>query len=331
MIDVAVLLATYNGARFIGPQLHSLRDNDMRFTLHWLDDHSTDGTRDAVRGLSNRLGISLVECHQEARQGVPSAFFRLMEAVAADAYLFCDQDDIWQPGKLDATVSDITGRGTAPYLCFSEPLLFTDQQAGELRRYFEVIGVPAVTAQQRSRAFMINPAVGNTVGFNRALRQVFLRTTELAYRDAAMHDWWLYLLARASGSFSLMPAVPTTLYRQHATNTAGVMIDKRPIASRYIRLAVRRCQTLRRTVAKQAQGFLQIAKVLPASSELDPLLAIAQATAVLCERQSLASVYRLMVARRLPPHLRRAAWFALCCLLSDSQDEARVAAHKVTI
>ncbi len=330
-LTVAVLLATYNGFRYIEAQLASLKQNRTPFTLHWLDDHSTDGTREAVRGLARRLGIPLVECHQEARQGVPGAFFRLLEHVTADAYLFCDQDDIWQPGKLDVTVADIASRAEAPYLCFSEPLLFTDKTGCELRRYFEVIGVSSVVAQERSRAFIINPSVGNTVGFNRSLRQVFLQTTEFAYRYATMHDWWLYLLARATGTINLMRAVPTTLYRQHATNTAGVLMHKGAIASRYIRGAIRRCQTHRRAVAIQAHGFLQAAKILPASSELDALIALAQGSAVLCRRQSLHAVYRLAANAMLPPHPRRAVWFALCCLLSDIEDREKALGDKVAI
>src|ERR1044072_6774136 len=93
---VAILLATYNGGRFIEPQIRSLKENTTPFTLHWLDDHSTDHTREAGRDAARRSASPLKAWHQPQRQEVPAAFFRLLESVDADIYLFCDQDDIWQ-------------------------------------------------------------------------------------------------------------------------------------------------------------------------------------------------------------------------------------------
>src|SRR5207249_3722411 len=104
---VALLLATYNGARFVEPQIRSLKENSVPFTLHWIDDHSTDDTRDAVRASALDSRIDFVEWHQPQHKGYPGAFFQLLECVDADIYLFCDQDDIWQPGKIDATVANL--------------------------------------------------------------------------------------------------------------------------------------------------------------------------------------------------------------------------------
>src|SRR4051794_4896961 len=92
-VKVAVLLATYNGERYLEEQLRSLKSNGIDFTLHWLDDHSTDGTRELVRSVSSDAGINLHEWHKPAHLGVPASFFQLMECADADIYLFCDQDD----------------------------------------------------------------------------------------------------------------------------------------------------------------------------------------------------------------------------------------------
>ena len=50
---VAVLLATFNGGPFVDEQIRSLAANNTPFTLHWLDDHSTDNTREIVRAASS--------------------------------------------------------------------------------------------------------------------------------------------------------------------------------------------------------------------------------------------------------------------------------------
>jgi rhamnosyltransferase len=96
-LNVAVLLATYNGGEYVDQQIRSLKENATPSTLHWLDDHSSDNTRSAVRASALTMGIPLCAWHQPRHQGVPGAFFQLIECVEADIYLFCDQDDIWQP------------------------------------------------------------------------------------------------------------------------------------------------------------------------------------------------------------------------------------------
>src|ERR1700729_1913701 len=93
--NVAILLATYNGAKFVETQILSLKENRTPFTIHWIDDHSTDDTRLIVRECARSAGIPVKEWHIELHLGVPGVFFELLERAEADIYLFCDQDDIW--------------------------------------------------------------------------------------------------------------------------------------------------------------------------------------------------------------------------------------------
>jgi glycosyltransferase involved in cell wall biosynthesis len=67
-LKVAVLLSSYNGARFIEPQIRSLKDNHTPFALHWLDDQSTDNTREVVKAAAKEAGITLVECPGKSMQ-----------------------------------------------------------------------------------------------------------------------------------------------------------------------------------------------------------------------------------------------------------------------
>jgi hypothetical protein len=323
---VAILLATYNGTQFLEPQLRSLTDNETRFTLHWLDDGSTDDTRRVVRESSSRLGIDLVEWHQERRLGVPAAFFQLLECVEADVYLFCDQDDIWQPGKIDATVESLSPQLDSPVLCYSEPWLFATDAPAALRSYRDVLLDAAVEAGwEISRAFMYNPAPGNTVGFTRQLRGLFMAHRQIARSHAAMHDWWMYLIARASDGACLLKGVPTTLYRQHGGNAVGVSMPhgrrglaRIPGAGSRLRKAWAFCQDVRRSTARQALGFMLAADTMPAAEMLQRMLPSAQCVAKLCGRQSPAALIRLARQGVLPPHPLAAAWLAAACLVSDA-------------
>ena len=314
-LKVAVLLATFNSAKYIEQQIASLRENTTAFTLHWLDDQSTDETRALVESAAARLGIELVAWHQPQKQGVPGAFFELLDRVQADIYLFCDHDDIWQTGKIDATVSYLLPRVERPELGFSEPLVFDDGHPQVRRRYFELAGLTAEGAQQLSRAFALNPAIGNTVGFTRPLREIYLGHRQIARGNAVMHDWWMHLLALNLGTSHLLPDVPTTLYRQHRGNAFGVGLGGR---RRTLALMWERQQRYRRLVARQARGFLLAVPGLAPGAALPSLRDAASLIQTLDRRQSLLQLVTLLRRRVLLLPWRRALWLIVVCAVSNA-------------
>jgi rhamnosyltransferase len=314
---VAVLLATYNGARFIERQVRSLKENATQFTLHWLDDHSTDNSREAVRAAARSMDIDLCEWNQPQHLGVPGTFFRLLECVEADIYLFCDQDDIWQPGKIDATVANLLPEMASPVLCFSDFLMFNENEPEILRRASDVVGDARLPeAQQESRLFMALNAAGHTQGLTRPLREIFLSHKDIARKYALMHDWWLYLIAVASGTARMLSNAPTTLYRYHGNNFSSFFFSPK---GHWITRRWRLHQQLRRAVSRQAEGFVLAAATLPTGPKLERLLALARLVATLNRRQSPAALIHLVRRGAMWPNKRTAAWFAAACLCSDTK------------
>ena len=314
---VAVLLATYNGAPYLGQQLESLTQNVTRFTLHWLDDHSTDDTRTVVRERALSLGIELKEWHQPERLRLPGAFFQLLESVEADIYLFCDQDDIWQPGKIDMAVLDLAPDLGSPVLGFSDSLMFYDDEPGIVRRVSEVFGSRPRSAMEESRVFMTVIAPGHTQCFTRPLRDLYLAHKVIARTYARNHDAWMYLIASAVGSVRMLPDTPTALYRQHDANvTAGLLRGGRRLDRRA--LTWKQYQALRPRVARHAQGFVLAAPTLIPSKRLERLVALARQVATLDRRQSAVDLFKLASAGALWPNRRWALGFAAACLWSDA-------------
>lgn len=316
---VAVLLATYNGGKFVAEQIRSLTKNSVTFTLHWLDDHSTDDTRQRVSEEVASSGIELREWHQPVHLGIPGVFFSLLECVEADIYLFCDQDDIWQPGKIDATVESLIPHLNTPSLCFSEPLVFLDEEPDVLHPAFKFFSVERHEALRESRALTSCPTAGNTYGFTFPLRQVFMRHQNIARKHALLHDWWIYLIALASGTPRLLRSVPTTLYRCHQNSwTTGYVRRSGGMSINYVRWAWETHQTLRRHVSRQAAGFCLACETLPYGAKVDRLRTLAQAIAKIDRWQSPAAVLRLLRLRAMPVRRQNAAWIAATCLLSDA-------------
>ena len=317
-LRVAVLLATYNGALFIADQIQSLAANSTPFTVHWLDDHSTDNTRELVSTSARVAGVELREWHQDQRQGIPGVFFKLLECVSADIYLFCDQDDIWQPGKIDATIKSLLPDRGQPALVYSDPLVFSDGQPDALRRFTAIRGVDPYNNFEESRVFTYTPAMGHTIGFTRALRDVFLKHLDIAREYAFAHDFWMYMIASACGTSRMLSDVPTTLYRLHGGNTFGLIPQKTSVVAHVKRMwAIH--QKARRWYSRQAQGFCRAYSTLPTGPKLERLRAVAERVARLDRRQSPAAVIRLLTCKALPPIRQRRFWFAVTSLCSHSK------------
>lgn len=318
-MDVAVLLATYNGSPFLKKQLESLAENTTSFTLHWIDDRSTDDSREVVRLVSKTSGIRVKEWHQQEHLGVPSAFFRLLELVVADVYLFCDQDDIWQAGKIDALVEILTSDVSLPVLCCSDSLLFRDDDLNQSYHYSEVARIDPNIALQESRLFMSQFVNGHSQAFTRALRDIFMKHSDIAHTYASLHDEWMHVIAMACGEVRLTSSVPMTLYRWHRRNASNAYSGWTGKGKGYIRTDWHQRQNIRRAIARHARGFLLAAPTIPPGERRTRAVNIAELVATIDRRQSPVRLIDLTRRRVLFPNTADALKLCITCLLSDAR------------
>src|SRR5512144_1359787 len=97
---VQVLLSTYNGAAYLKPQMESLLSQDARVKILVRDDGSSDGTVPLLREYQATHPDIEVVCGTNV--GFAQSFLQLLtlSSPTADYIAFCDQDDVWQPGKV---------------------------------------------------------------------------------------------------------------------------------------------------------------------------------------------------------------------------------------
>lgn len=317
MPEVAVLLATYNGSRYIWEQIRSLADNTTPFTLHWLDDKSTDDTETAVRKCVDAVKITLREWRHQSHLGVPGTFFYLLECVEADIYLFCDQDDIWEAGKLDATVRYLQKHSSAPTLAFTGASIFDQDQPSVFKRPvdFSPEGKMARLVQKAQLfAFMPGCPPAKTQGFTRPLRDLFLLHKDVAQEYAAYHDWWIYDIATASADLALLAEAPGVLHRRHSENLCGKVLQSE---KRWLYRTWHQNQLLRKMAARHAQGLLMAADTLPPGDRLDRMVEFARIVACLERRQTPFAALRL--ARLGIVHAGSPVSMALNCLMAGVQ------------
>lgn len=220
MIDV--LLASYNGERYISEQIESvLAQTCGDFTLHICDDCSTDRTAELVRHYTKRYPDKVKLTVNEKNSGsAGNNFFKLLNASSADYIMFCDQDDVWFKDKIERTLAKM--RQAEINFGESTPILVhTDLTVAD--KDLKVIAPSMFKAQHldTSRIAVNNLAVQNvvtgcTVMLNRTLAD------RLNYIPSAVpvHDWWIALLTACCGRIVCLDE-PTLYYRKHDTNVCG--------------------------------------------------------------------------------------------------------------
>ena len=103
---VDILLATFNGQRFIQRQVESvLEQMDSGCRLLIRDDGSTDGTVSLVQSLFAQQGGCFAGGRLFGVGFLPG--FGLLEYADADYVVLCDQDDVWLPGRLALPIERI--------------------------------------------------------------------------------------------------------------------------------------------------------------------------------------------------------------------------------
>ena len=203
-----MLLASYNGARYLPALLDSLRAQTHPWRLLWRDDGSTDATVAMLRASGGR------ELAAGERLGVLGSFLTLLRH-AEGTVAFCDQDDVWLPDKLARAAAALPPDGPCLY-CARQILVDSElRKVGESERVRHA-GFPAALTQ--------NVAAGCTIVMNpQAARLVAASRPP----PGTLHDWWSYLLIAASGGRVMCDPQATILYRQHAANVVGAPAGRR--------------------------------------------------------------------------------------------------------
>ncbi len=215
-IRVSVCMGTFNGERFIGPQLESiLTQLGPQDEVVVSDDGSTDRTLEEIR----RFGDARVRIFEVPRLGVARNFENAL-ARSAGRYLFLsDQDDMWLEGKLTVTCEALETHALVVSDC-----KVADAEGRPLHEsYFALIGSgPGVV-----RNLLRNSYLGCCMAFRRELLEL-----ALPIPSAVAHDYWIGMLGELTGQpFFLRRAL--LLYRRHdATASYAAGESRRPLAVR---------------------------------------------------------------------------------------------------
>lgn len=220
---IAILMATYNGEKYICQQIDSILSQTCKdWELYIHDDGSTDNTIAVVESYVEKYPNKIHLIDGKSTGGAKYNFFYMFGQVEAPYYMTCDQDDVWLDKKIELTYDKmltIENKADVPCLVYTE-LRVVDSELNTIADTMS--GYQSLDCHKRTinQFILQNSVTGCTMMVNRALRDKMLRITDID--NTIMHDWWAALVAAQFGKTAFIDE-PTILYRQHGDNSLGAL------------------------------------------------------------------------------------------------------------
>lgn len=231
---MAILLCTHNGARFLGEQLDSLIAQDFAACRVFIHDWgSTDDTPAIIESRRKRWprDCALEIVRHDVAPGACLSFLNALQHVVQlhrdfDYLLFCDQDDVWHPGKLAAFARRARTNPDLDLIYCDVGLIDAEGRrlAAAYLRPGGVFGRPLDI--DHASVLFVNSLSGMSMGVSRRL--LLRGMSAWGFEGWVMHDWAIVIVAHLLAAKAAF--IPESLvdYRQHGANLVGSAQPVRP-------------------------------------------------------------------------------------------------------
>jgi rhamnosyltransferase len=201
---VEVLLATYNGEKYLNEFLTSLENqNGVEIDLVVSDDGSSDSTLEILNKFTGVFkSITILE---GPRKGPAENFLWLLSNARGEYVALADQDDIWYSQKLVCGIEEMSFKeGALLHICS------LNIPEGRILNN-EPYPIPISLMRNRSQ--------GCTMMFN---NELLLIIQKLKLKNIVMHDWAILLVAQIAGRV-IHSSKSQMIYRIHDSNFIGLV------------------------------------------------------------------------------------------------------------
>ena len=208
---VSVVIATYNGERFLEEQLDSVFEQTYpNLEIIAVDDYSSDTTVSILHQFA--LSHSNMKVFANERNiGAIKTFEKGISLSTGNFIALCDQDDIWDRHKIELLMREMNGKEMV--FCDSE---FIDETGKTINR--KISDIKNLSTYNNCSPFIIaNCISGHAVVFRREIA-----IAAIPFPSYIIHDWWLAFVASSKGVVHFVN-LPLVQYRQHADNFIGAI------------------------------------------------------------------------------------------------------------
>lgn len=215
---VDVLLATYNGEKYVKEQIDSILGQTYQ-NIHLIisDDCSSDSTREILKQYENKKNVTIY--YQEKNLGLIKNFEFLMQQVTNNLYMLSDQDDIWLPEKIEKSIETLEKENVD--LVFGD-LEVVDENMNTIYPSFGDYMLLNKKIKKYINSYKVNYLYNCVTGCTILSKKKFIPMilpfpTESKY---VIHDFWLGTVMAIHGKLAYVEK-PYIKYRQHGGNLVG--------------------------------------------------------------------------------------------------------------
>jgi rhamnosyltransferase len=230
--QVAVLMATYNGEKFIKQQVDSiLQQKNVQVSLFVRDDHSTDNTVAIIQSYKNAGARVCLMDQKPTQLKVTKNFFSMVKEINLaefDYIAYSDQDDIWLDNKLHAAITAIKQNKAS---CYASNLLRGDADGNIVTTKSILSKISQYLLNYKSNNqkawdyYFEAASAGCTLVLNKEAAAYFQKRLYDIYENIpadASHDWSTYAITKIGGFNWYIDNHAYIIYRQHSANAYGV-------------------------------------------------------------------------------------------------------------
>ena len=217
---VCVLLATYNGSRYVIEQINSIfSQRYVTCDIYVSDDCSTDNTLEIIKkNYRDSPHVFILPVGKKFGCAAANFYRLLMDAPIGDyEYVaFADQDDIWKNNKIERAIFQMS-KASADAYSSNVTAFWPDGYCKVLIK----------SRPQRAYDFLFEPGgPGCTYVLKREtaclLKKFLVSSSEAQFFPR--HDWLFYAVVRNSGRKWIIDKFSSLMYRQHAINEVGANV-----------------------------------------------------------------------------------------------------------
>ncbi|WGQ12738.1 glycosyltransferase family 2 protein [Sphingobacterium faecium] len=221
--NIAILLAAYNAEKYLSEQIDSIiQQTFTNWTLYIRNDGSTDDTQKIISDYCLRYPDQIFEIDKGGYNlGCRNNFFKLLEVVESDYYMFCDADDVWLRNKVEISYERITllecSNSKMPILAHTDAIICNSDLETISDSFWHSTGLKPEKLTSFNYICVCCTVGGAKSIFNKKVKELIF---PLADNDF-MFDYWIAMNVAKYGIISVID-IPLIKYRQHANNLLGV-------------------------------------------------------------------------------------------------------------
>jgi glycosyltransferase involved in cell wall biosynthesis len=218
-MNITVVIATYNGAKFIEEQIRSIISQSVvPSEIIVSDDNSSDETVEIILKVLREFPNRYVVLKNEKKIGFSGNFNRTLGYVLGDIIFFSDQDDVWFQNKIELQVKNM-----ACYPC----LVMCDMRA--VNEDLETLFSSVI---KEGGSSIEDYCYGCSMAISKALLEIIY---PVPYH-IVQHDVWINYCANILSS-KIVIEKTLQLYRRHQSNVTRSMFANQKSIADHWRLA----------------------------------------------------------------------------------------------